>query len=290
MQSCALTVHIATKLNRSHLIHGRDALILPTLGRTEIDQQRGVPQGVTVEDSMSMVHISYGINKPASPELLSETAIVARMAAAALPKSTIRWMWYVEDYARVRDAIESVYDAFANYNERVAHPGGFHLGVASRDRVWKTPSGKAEFKVHAIPTDSPIHRAREQYGDQLLTLMTTRSHDQYNTTIYGLDDRYRGVFGQRKVIFANRKDLDRLGFVPGERVDLVSVWEDNVTRRADDFLLVEYDIPEGCVAGYYPETNPLVPLDSFADNARTPTSKSIPIIMHHAVRVPAAVA
>jgi len=278
LRACDLTVHITTKLNRSHLVHGRDALILPTMGRTEIDIQASGAQGVTVEDSMSMVHISYGINKPASPDLLSETAIVARLAAATLTQSKTRWMWYVEDYARIRDAIESVYDAFKNYNERIATPGGFHLGVASRDRVWKTPSGKAEFKVHAIPTDSPIHRARQRHGDRLLTLMTTRSHDQYNTTIYGMDDRYRGVFGQRKVIFANPKDIARLGFEPGERINLVSVWDDDVTRRADDFLLVSYDIPEGCVAGYYPETNPLVPLESFADNARTPTSKSIPIL------------
>ena len=282
LRACDLTVHITTKLNRSHLIHGRDALILPTMGRTEIDMQASGPQGVTVEDSMSMVHISYGINKPAAPDLLSETAIVARLAAATLPASKIRWMWYVEDYARIRDAIAEVYDAFADYNRRVAAPGGFHLGVASRERIWRTPSGKAEFKIHAIPTDTPIHRARQRHGDRLLTLMTTRSHDQYNTTIYGLDDRYRGVFGQRRVIFANRKDIDRLGFAPGERIDLVSVWDDDVTRRAEGFLLVEYDIPEGCVAGYYPETNPLVPLDSYADKARTPTSKSIPVLFEHA--------
>ncbi|WP_347558370.1 FdhF/YdeP family oxidoreductase [Robbsia sp. KACC 23696] len=279
LEACDLTVQITTKLNRSHLVHGRDALIMPTLGRTEIDTQAGVAQGVTVEDSMSMVHISYGINKPASPDLLSEIAIVGRMAAATLPESTVPYLWYIDDYARIRDAIESIFDAFKDYNARVAKPGGFHLGVASRDRVWKTPSGKAEFKVHAIPTDSPIHRARARFGDKLLTLMTTRSHDQYNTTIYGMDDRYRGVFGQRRVIFACKEDIERLGFKAGERINLVSVWDDGVTRRADDFLLVEYDIPAGCIAGYYPETNPLVPLDSFADGARTPTSKSIPVLM-----------
>ncbi len=279
LQACDLTVQITTKLNRSHLVHGRDALIMPTMGRTEIDIQAGVAQGVTVEDSMSMVHISYGINKPASPDLLSEIAIVGRMAAATLPQSKTRYLWYIDDYARIRDAIESVFDAFKDYNARVAKPGGFHLGVASRDRVWKTATGKAEFKVHAIPTDSPIHRARARFGDRLLTLMTTRSHDQYNTTIYGMDDRYRGVFGQRRVIFACKDDLDRLGFKDGERINLVSVWDDGVTRRADDFLLVQYDIPAGCIAGYYPETNPLVPLDSFADGARTPTSKSIPVLM-----------
>ena len=142
--------------------------------------------------------------------------------------------------------------------------------------------GKANFIVLAIPKDTPIHRARRRYGERLMTLMTTRSHDQYNTTIYGLDDRYRGVFGQRRVIFIHKQDLELLGFKDGEWVDLVSVWDDGIERRADGFLLVEYDIPRGCIAGYYPETNPLVPLESFADKARTPTSKSIPVLLSRA--------
>jgi molybdopterin-dependent oxidoreductase alpha subunit len=279
MRACNLTVHITTKLNRSHLVHGRDALILPTMGRTEIHATALGPQGVTVEDSMSMVHISYGINKPASPECLTEIEIVARLAQATLPDAGIDWMWYAEDYARIRDAIEKVYPQFKDFNARVVRPGGFHLGVASRNRVWLTPSGRAEFKVHAIPKDTPIHQARKRFGDRVLTLMTTRSHDQYNTTVYGMDDRYRGVFGQRRVLFMNRADMERLGFAPGQWVDLVSVWDDGIERRADGFKLVEYDIPSGCISGYYPETNPLVPLDSFADKARTPTSKSIPVLM-----------
>jgi molybdopterin-dependent oxidoreductase alpha subunit len=283
LRSCALTVHVTTKLNRSHLVHGRDALILPTLGRTEIDVQAGGPQGVTVEDSMSMVHVSYGINKPASPHCLSETAIVARLAHAALPDSNIRWLWYADDYSRIRDAIAQVYDAFKDFNARIANPGGFHLGVASRERIWNTPSGKAEFKVHAIPLDTPIHQARRKYGERLMTLMTTRSHDQYNTTIYGMDDRYRGVFGQRRVVFANPLDLEMLGLKAGEWVDIVSVWADDVERRADGFLLVAYDIPRGCLGSYYPETNPLVPLESFAERARTPTSKSIPVLLQRAL-------
>ncbi|MGE8449304.1 MAG: molybdopterin-dependent oxidoreductase, partial [Pseudomonadales bacterium] len=279
LRACDLTVQIATKLNRSHLIHGRDALILPTLGRTEIDMQAGVAQGVTVEDSVCMVHISYGINEPASPNLMSETAIVARIAEATLGGGKIDWLWYAEDYARIRDAIEKVIEGFHDYNARIAEPGGFHLRVASRERVWKTPSGTAQFVVHEIEQDTPIHRARAKYGEKLMVLMTTRSHDQYNTTIYGLDDRYRGVFGQRRVVFANRADIDMLGFAPGEFVDLIGVWDDGISRRADRFLLVEYDIPRGCMGAYYPETNPLVPLDSFADVARTPTSKSIPILL-----------
>jgi molybdopterin-dependent oxidoreductase alpha subunit len=290
MRACDLTVHITTKLNRSHLVHGRDALILPTLGRTEIDLQNGVAQGVSVEDSMSMVHMSYGMNRPASPNLLSEIAIVARMAEATLGSSKLDWRAHMNDYALIRDGIEKVFDGFENYNERLKHPGGFHLGVASRERIWKTPSKKAQFLVHAIAVDTPIHRARSRYGERLMTLMTTRSHDQYNTTIYGLDDRYRGVYGQRRVLFANKDDLAMLGFVAGQRVDITSVWDDGVERQADSFLLVEYDIPRGCLGAYYPETNPLVPLSSVADGAGTPTSKSIPVLLKASVAAMEAVA
>ncbi|WP_296002011.1 FdhF/YdeP family oxidoreductase [Rugamonas sp.] len=279
LRSCDLTVHVATKLNRSHLVHGKAALLLPTLGRTEIDVQDGGAQGVTVEDSMSMVHLSYGRNQPASASLLSETAIVARMAEATLGHALIDWNWYAADYARIRDAIAKVFDDFYDFNARVAKPGGFHLRVAARERVWKTGTGKAQFVVGAVDTDTPIHRARAKYGERLMTMMTTRSHDQYNTTIYGMDDRYRGVFGMRRVVFANRDDLAMLGMRAGEWVDIVSVWDDDVERRADGFMLVEYDIPRGCLGAYYPETNPLVPLASVADGAGTPTSKSIPVLL-----------
>jgi molybdopterin-dependent oxidoreductase alpha subunit len=279
LRSCELTVHVTTKLNRSHLVHGRDALILPTLGRTEIDLQQGVAQGVTVEDSMSMVHLSYGINEPASPHLLSEAAIVAGIAAATLGSEKVDWNWYVDDYARIRDAIECSIAGFDDYNARVAVPGGFHLKVASREREWMTASGKAQFVVNRIEKDTPIHRARERHGERLLVLMTTRSHDQYNTTIYGMDDRYRGVFGTRRVLFANGLDIAMLGLGAGQWVDITSVWEDGVERRAESFMLVEYDIPRGCLGAYYPETNALVPLASVADGAGTPTSKSIPVLL-----------
>jgi molybdopterin-dependent oxidoreductase alpha subunit len=282
LQACDLTVQISTKLNRSHLIHGRDALILPTLGRTEIDMQGGVPQGVTVEDSMSMVHISYGMNTPASPNLMSETAIVAGIAHATLGNSHTDWKHYARNYALIRDAIESVFDGFENYNQRIAHPGGFHLGVASREREWKTSTGKANFVIHGVEHDTPIRRARKLHGEQVMTLMTTRSHDQYNTTIYAMDDRYRGVFGQRRVVFVNAVDLRMLGLQAGEWVDMSTVWEDGIERRANGFLLVEYDIPRGCIGAYYPETNPLVPLSSVADVCNTPTSKSIPVLLHRA--------
>ncbi|HLX02972.1 MAG TPA: FdhF/YdeP family oxidoreductase [Trinickia sp.] len=280
LRACDLTVHITTKLNRSHLVHGKDALILPTLGRTEIDLQGGVAQGVTVEDSMSMVHISYGMNTPASKNLMSETAIVANIAHATLGSGKVDWLGYARDYARVRDAIEQTVEGFDNYNERIGHPGGFHLRVASRERDWKTVTGRANFVVHRIEADTPIRRAKQQHGERVMTLMTTRSHDQYNTTIYALDDRYRGVFGQRRVVFINPADLEMLGFQHGDWVDLATVWDDGIERRADSFLLVEYDIPRGCIGSYYPETNPLVPLSSVGDVCNTPTSKSIPVLLH----------
>ncbi|KQT37711.1 FdhF/YdeP family oxidoreductase [Methylophilus sp. Leaf414] len=286
MRNCELTAHVTTKLNRSHLVHGKEALILPCLGRTEIDTQETGPQGVTVEDSMSMVHISYGMNKPASPQLLSEPAIVARLAHATLKNSKTPWLEYIKDYSKIRDIIEQTMPvAFRDYNERIKTPGGFRMPVPSSQRIWNTPSGKAEFTLQAIPQNSPIHQAREQYGDQLFVLMTTRSHDQYNTTIYGMDDRYRGVFGQRRVIFMNPADIERQGLQAGDWINLVSVWQDGITRRADNFMVVSYDIPQGCLSGYYPETNNLVPLESVADHSRTPTSKSIPVIIEKASEV-----
>jgi len=281
LRRCELTVHVSTKLNRSHLVHGREALILPCLGRTEIDVQATGPQGVTVEDSMSMVHLSKGLNPPASGLLLSEPAIVARLAQATLGgRSSTRWLWLVEDYRRIRDLIERVFPDFRDFNARVDVPGGFRLYNGASERTWHTPSGKAQFFTHAIPRDTPVHRARRRVKDAIVfTLQTTRSHDQYNTTIYGLDDRYRGVFGQRRVLFINREDLRALGLRDGDWVDIRTVWDDGQERRADRFKLVSYDIPRGNLAAYYPETNPLVPLTSVAVNAGTPTSKSIPVVL-----------
>ncbi|MBV7539513.1 FdhF/YdeP family oxidoreductase [Acidovorax sp. sic0104] len=281
LQRCDLTVHVTTKLNRSHIVHGKEALILPCLGRTEIDMQATGPQGVTVEDSMSMVHISVGINPPASEHLLSEPAIVARLAAATLgARSNVPWLWLVEDYARIRDQIEKVFPDFKDFNQRVAVPGGFRLRNTASERVWATASGKASFHAHAVPRDTPTHIARERYKDAVVfTLLTTRSHDQYNTTIYGMDDRYRGVYGQRRVVFINDKDIRALGMKDGDWVDIQTVWSDGQERRADRFKLVAYDIPRGNLAAYYPETNPLVPLSAVADTAGTPTSKSIPVLL-----------
>jgi anaerobic selenocysteine-containing dehydrogenase len=236
---------------------------------------------------MSMVHLSSGINPPASPQLLSEPAIVARLAAATLGvRSRVRWQWLIEDYGRIRDLIEQVFPDFKDFNRRVAVPGGFRLPNTASERVWTTDTGKANFYTHAIPCDTPVHRARRRVKDAIVfTLQTTRSHDQYNTTIYGHDDRYRGVFGQRRVLFINREDIRALGFKDGDWVDILTVWDDGQERRADRFRLVAYDIPRGNIAAYYPETNPLVPLASVALNAGTPTSKSIPVVLvPHRVR------
>ena len=291
LQRCDLTVHVTTKLNRSHVVHGREALILPCLGRTEIDMQAGGAQGVTVEDSMSMVHISKGINPPASEHLLSEPAIVARLAHATLAaKSRVNWLELVKDYALIRSEIEKVFPDFFQFNQRVAKPGGFRLRNTASERVWANPQGKATFVAHAVPRDTPSHKARERVRDKLVfTLLTTRSHDQYNTTIYGMDDRYRGVFGQRRVVFIHAEDIRALGFKDGDWVDIRTVWDDGQERRADGFKLVAYDIPRGNLAAYYPETNPLVPLSAVAANAGTPTSKSIPVVLELA-RVQAAAA
>ena len=302
LRRCALTVQVSTKLNRSHVVHGCEALILHCLGRTEIDLQAGGLQAVTVEDSMSMVHLSSGINAPASRDLLSEPAIVARLAAATLPRSTIPWLALVEDYDRIRERIAQVIQGFEDFNTRVRQPGGFHLHHPCRERVFPTKSGKAMFYAHALvdnavaggtvggasapiktPQDFPDGISAQPSGlKPLLQLMTVRSHDQYNTTIYSSNDRYRGVHGLRRVCFISRADLDALGFRDGEHVDLVSVWNDG-ERVARDFRLVEYDIPAGCLASYFPETNALVPLGSHAERARTPASKSIPVYLRRAV-------
>lgn len=285
LRQCELTVHITTKFNRSHVVHGRKALVLPVLGRTEIDVQATGPQGVTVEDSMSMVHLSAGMNAPASEHLISEPMLVARMAAATLKHSRTPWLQLASDYAAIRDKIEAVLPDFAGFNEKIKAPGGFRLRNTASERVWATASGKAEFSTHAMPTDLAVQRVADRQRDvRVFTLTTLRSHDQYNTTIYGHDDRYRGVYGHRRVVFIHAADIKDLGLKAGDWVDITSLYVSETgtevqQRRAERFLLVEYDIPRGCLASYYPETNPLVPLESFSVTARTPTSKSIPVVL-----------
>jgi molybdopterin-dependent oxidoreductase alpha subunit len=269
LRRCTLTTHVSTTFNRSHLVHGREAWILPCLGRTERDVQAGVAQAITVEDSMSMVHRSAGRNEPASEHLLSEPVIVAKLAQATLAGTRTPWAWLVEDYDRIRDKIAAVIPGFEDFNALVSVPGGFRLPNAAAERRWNTAGGKAIFAAHPL-VDAP----RE---DGVLTLATIRSHDQYNTTIYGTRDRYRGVQGERRVVFIHRDDLQRFGLQAGERVDIETVADDGIVRRVQGFVLVDYAIPPGNIASYYPETNPLVPLHAVAEGAGTPTSKSIPV-------------
>ncbi|MEU9704436.1 FdhF/YdeP family oxidoreductase [Streptomyces sp. NPDC047981] len=270
MRRARLTVHVSTKLNRSHAVTGTRALILPTLGRTDKDVQSSGKQFVTVEDSMGQVHASRGNLPPASPHLLSEPAIVARMARAVLGAgSATPWEEFEQDYATIRDRIARVVPGFDDFNARLAaSPGGFALPHAPRDeRRFPTATGKANFT--AAPVEYPT------VPEGRLLLQTLRSHDQYNTTIYGLDDRYRGIKGGRRVVLVHPEDAAALGLADGAYTDLVSEWRDGVERRAPGFRVVHYPTARGCAAAYYPETNVLVPLDSTADISNTPASKSV---------------
>ncbi len=264
-----LTVHVSTKLNRSHVVTGARALILPTLGRTERDVQAGGEQFVTVEDSMGMVHASRGRLAPASPHLLSEPAIVARLARRALgPDSRTPWEDFEKDYGAIRDRIARVVPGFEDFNAKVARPGGFALPHAPRDsRSFPTATGKANFT--AAPVEYP------HLPEGRLLLQTLRSHDQYNTTVYGLDDRYRGIKNGRRVVLVNPEDARALDLADGSYTDLVSEWTDGTERRAPGFRVVHYPTARGCAAAYYPETNVLVPLDHTADTSNTPASKSL---------------
>ncbi|MGL5094432.1 MAG: FdhF/YdeP family oxidoreductase, partial [Planctomycetia bacterium] len=273
LEKCDLTVHVSTKLNRSHLVCGAEALILPCLGRTEVDRQSAGPQRVSVEDSMSQVHASRGTNPPAGEHLKSEPAIVAGVAKATFGANGggVDWDGLVADYSRIRDKIEETMPKlFHDYNKRLEVPGGFYLGNAVRDLVWNTKSGKAQFVTAAVPDLTlPPNQLR---------LMTVRSHDQYNTTVYDLNDRYRGVHGERHVVFLHPADAADRGLQDGSLVDLFSKYPGDPTERvARRFVVKLYNIPRGCAAAYFPETNVLVSRDSYADFSRTPLSKFIPI-------------
>ncbi|PYC70990.1 hypothetical protein C7C46_27145 [Streptomyces tateyamensis] len=271
MRRCRLTVHVSTKLNRSHVVTGARALILPTLGRTDRDRTAKGDQFVTVEDSMGIVHSSQGRLRPPAPGLLSETAIVCRLARATLGAGDqVPWEEFAADYDTVRERIARVVPGFTDFNARVRVPGGFALPHGPRDsRTFPTATGKANFTVNPLT-------APEVPAGRLL-LQTLRSHDQYNTTVYGLDDRYRGITGGRRVVLVNPEDLAELGLAEGAFVDLVSEWHDGSERRAPHFKLVGYPVARGGAAAYYPETNVLIPLDSTADISNTPTSKAVVI-------------
>jgi molybdopterin-dependent oxidoreductase alpha subunit len=270
LKSVDLAIHVTTKLNRTHVTAGREVMIWPCLGRTEADAQAGGPQFVTVEDSMSVVHVSRGRNRPVSPQLKSEVAIVAGVAKAALPEGGgVDWDALVADYDRIRDRIERVVPGFEGYNRRVREPGGFVLRNAAAHREWNTQTGRANFVV--VPT--PDIRLR----DGELRLFTIRSHDQFNTTIYGLDDRYRGIRQARRVVLMHPDDIAERGLRPGDWVDVRSNGADGRERIAPRFRAVAYDVPRGCAAAYFPEANVLVPVGSRAKGSNTPSSKMVPV-------------
>ncbi len=271
LRRCDLTVHVSTKLNRSHLIHGKTALILPCLGRTEIDRQAGIEQFVTCENSMGVVQMSKGVLEPCGKDLLSETAIVCHLAQATLgQESKVKWADLLGNYDLIRDLIEKVIPDFKDFNTQVRRPEGFYLPNGSREQDFKTDTGKAQFTVNQ-PANWSLKK-----GEYMM--MTIRSHDQFNTTIYGLDDRYRGVFNERRVIFMNEKDMMTEGVKTGDVVDLFGDYN-GVRREAKRFIVVPFDIPQGDVATYFPEANTLIPIDSYADKSHTPTSKSVVIRM-----------
>lgn len=271
LRNCALTVHVSTKLNRSHLVHGKEALILPCLGRSDKDMQGGRQQFVSCENSMSVVQMSQGTLTPVSTSLLSEPAIICGLAKATLGnRSKVNWDSYLEHYDNIRKDIERVIPGFEHYNEKIRNPGGFYLRNPVRDQQFRTLDQKAQFTVS---TASDHHLDEHQY-----MMMTIRSHDQFNTTIYGLNDRYRGIHGERRVIFMNEKDIAREGLRAGDVVDIHN-HHGGVHRQVRKFIVAPYPIPERCTATYFPETNVLVPIDSTADKSNTPTSKTVVVTL-----------
>ncbi|WUH89499.1 FdhF/YdeP family oxidoreductase [Streptomyces sp. NBC_00433] len=269
LRTCDLTVQVSTKLNRSHLVHGRRALILPCLGRTEKDHQRKGVQSMSVEDSMSMVHLSVGMRRPASKDLLSEPAIIAGIARAALPETSTPWQWYVEDYDRIRDTMARVLDGFEDFNRRVRLPLGFRIKQPARELVFETPSQRAEFSCAPLPDVVP--------APGTLALGTMRSHDQWNTTIYSDNDRYRGVRNLRTLVFMNRADMRERGIGDLAPVDITSTAKDGSRRRLKGYLAVPYDIPRGCAAGYMPEMNVLCALVDHSEQSDQPIMKHVKV-------------
>jgi molybdopterin-dependent oxidoreductase alpha subunit len=266
LRKCDLTVHVSTKLNRSHLEHGKVALILPCLGRTEIDVQSSGEQFVTVENSAGVVHQSHGSKKPVSTLLYSEPKIVVEVAKATLTGNRIDWDKLAGNYDEIRNLIEKTIPGFDHYNERVRKPGGFYLPNGARVGSFNTSTEKANFTRNKLST-----HALE--ADEFL-MMTIRSHDQYNTTIYGMHDRYRGIHNGRRVLFMNESDMERAGLQKGDKVDIVSNY-DGVIRKAENFVIVPYNIPSQNIATYFPEANAVIPYNRFADKSQTPISKSV---------------
>lgn len=273
MQKLALTVGIATKLNRGHLVHGRDALILPVVARSERIRTGKGEQFITIEDSMSNVTASRGVLEPASDDCMPEVEIVCRMAMATLPDSKVDWASYIDDYDAIRDKIAEVYpQLYEGFSERIKAPKGFHLDIPPRRRVWPTPTGKANFLLlGGLHVDAPVD------DPAMLRLATVRSHDQFNTTIYSYNDRYRGVYNNRMVLFMNADDRKARGLESGQKITLETIASDGVERRIAGLTVLDYPMPRGAVAGYYPELNPLLPLDYYDRTSGTPAAKSVPV-------------
>ena len=267
LQQCDMTIQVSTKLNRSHLICGKTAIILPCLGRTEKDLQQSGYQFVTVENSMGRVHSSQGTLKPSSPHLKSEVSIICELATTFFGKKThTDWASLQQNYDQIRDLIERVVPGFENYNQKVREKNGFDLPNGARERKFNTSDGKAQF------TSNPP--ALLQLKENEFIMMTIRSHDQFNTTIYGQDDRYRGVFGGRKVVFMNEQDMRDHGFEQGQEVELKSLYHGK-ERKVEGFKIIPYDIAPSCIATYFPEANPLIAIDHIAEHSHTPASKSV---------------
>jgi len=272
-----LTAQILTKLNRSCLVHGEISYILPCLGRIEVDRQESGPQTVTVEDSTGCIHASHGMAPPAAEKLLSEPAIIASLARATLSDPRSDWSAWVADYSLVRDAIAKTYpEIFHDFNQRLEQPGGFHRPLGARHRIWKTKTGKANFIVPKTRLADADMAVSPEMRD-VLTLVTLRSQGQFNTTIYSYRDRMRGIDGTRMVLFMNPNDIERLSLAEGETVGLRTVSDDGIDRHVDGFTVHTYDIPQGCIGGYYPECNPLIPLWHHAERSKVPAAKSIPV-------------
>ncbi|GHB22172.1 oxidoreductase [Pseudovibrio japonicus] len=283
LRKCRLTVNIATKLNRSHLMTGALSYILPCLGRSERDEQRSGEQMVTIEDIFSRVRSSSGVNPPASDLLMSELAIVAGLARATLGSQKINWSQLINDYDQIREKIEEVLPVFAGFDGWVRTPGGFSLSNPIAGRRWATASGKAEFSASSLPLATSAQQTAKA-SKLTFTLQSLRANDQFNTSIYTSNDPYRGISGGRQVVFMNPIDMRRAGISKGDRVDLRGMNEDGRTRQALGFQVVPYDIPEGCVASYFPEVNVLVPVSSTGDQSGTPTSKAVPVSISKSLR------
>ena len=268
LRNCDLTVHVATKLNRSHIVHGKQVADPALPGPDRQDRQAGGEQGISVEDAMSMVHLSRRIKEPVSPQLRSECAILAGLAQATLPASGTPWPWYVEDYDRIRDTMAQVLDGFEDFNTRVRHPHGFRFTQPARERGFLTPSGRAEFGLAPLPGDTDP-------GEGRLMLATLRSHDQFNTTIYSNDDRYRGLKGLRTVVFMNDGDMRDRGLSEFDLVDISSFSRDGSQRAIYGYRAVRYDIPRGCAAGYMPELNVLCGIADYGTQSGQPVTKHL---------------